>query len=108
MVVIPKKSGNVRICVDLKPLSDRVLQETYPIPSFDDSLARLAGASIFSKVDANSGFWQIPLAEDSRLLTTFITPFGRFCFIKLLLGISSASELYQRQMSQILSVFFAT
>ena len=103
MVVVPKKSGSVRICVDLKPLNEGVLRETYPIPPVDDTLAQLAGAAVFSKVDANSGFWQIPLADDSQLLTTFITPHGRYCFRKLPFGISSAPELYQRRMSQILS-----
>ena len=58
---------------------------------------------MFSKVDANSGFWQILLAPDSYLLTTFITPFKRYCFQKLLFGISSAPELYQQRMSQILA-----
>ena len=69
----------------------------------DDTLAQLAGATTFSKIDANSGFWQIPLEVESRLLTTFITPQGRYCFNKLPFGIASASELFQRRMSKILS-----
>ena len=79
------------------------LRETHPMPSVDDTLAQLTGAVVFSKVDANSGFWQIPLAEESQHYTTFITPFGRYCFQKLPFGISSAPELFQRRMSQILS-----
>ena len=57
---------------------------------------------MFSKLDANSGFWQIPLAKESRPLTTFITPFGRYCFNKLPFGISSAPELFQRRINEIL------
>ena len=57
---------------------------------------------MFTKLDANSGFWQIPLSNNSALLTTFITPFGRFCFNRLSFGISSAPELFQRRMSNIL------
>ena len=102
MVVVPKKNGSVRICVDLKPLNESVLREVHPIPRVDEALAQLAGASVFSKLDANCGFWQIPLSPESRLLTTFITPFGRFCFNKLPFGISSAPELYQRRMHTIL------
>ena len=49
-----------------------------------------------------AGFWQIPLEKESRLLTTFITPSGRYCFIKLQFGISSAPELFQKTMSKIL------
>ena len=102
MVVVKKKTGDVRICVDLKPLNESVLREVHPIPSVDETLGKLAGATVFSKLDANSGFWQIPLSENSRLLTTFITPFGRFCFNKLPFGISSAPELFQKRMGKIL------
>ena len=103
MVVVPKKEGNIRICVDLKPLNQHVLREVHPLPRVDDTLAQLAGARVFSKLDANSGFWQIPLAKKSRLLTTFITPFGRYCFNKMPFGISSAPEHFQKRMSKILS-----
>ena len=102
IVVVPKRSEAIRICVDLKPLNESVLREVYPIPTVDDTLAQLAGAKIFSKLDANSGFWQIPLSKKSQLLTTFITPFGRFCYNKLPFGISSAPEVYQKRMNQIL------
>ena len=95
MVIVPKDSGMVRICVDLKSLNESVLREVHPTPKVDTTLAQLSGATVFSKLDANSGFWQIPLAEESRLLTTFITPFGRFCFNKLPFGISSAPEIFQ-------------
>ena len=86
----------------MKPLNGNVLRETHPMPHVDDTLAQLAGASIFSKLDANSGFWQIPLAPSCRHLTTFITPFGRYWFNKLPFGISSAPEVFQKQMSLIL------
>ena len=99
MVVVPKSSGAVRICVDLKMLNQSVLREPHPIPAVDDTLACLTGASIFSKVDANSGFWQIPLSEDTKYYTTFITPYGRYCFNKLPFGVSSAPELFQSRMS---------
>ena len=66
MVVVPKKSGAVRICVDLKPLNHSVLREVHPLPKVDDTLAQLSGAKLFSKLDANSGFWQIPLTPASR------------------------------------------
>ena len=102
MVVVPKKNGSVRICVDLKPLNESVLRETHPLPHVDETLAQLSGAAVFSRLDANSGFWQIPLAETSRHLTTFITPFGRYCFNKLPFGISGVPEHFQKRMSAIL------
>ena len=102
MVVVLKRSGDVRICVDLKPLNESILREPHPIPKVDETLALLSGAVYFSKLDANSGFWQIPLSESSRPLTTFITPFGRYKFNKLPFGVSSAPELFQQRMSRIL------
>ena len=70
--------------------------------SVDESLAMLGESRVFTKLDANSGLWQIPLDEDSKLLTTFVTPFGRFCFNHLPFGISSAPEIFHRTMSDIL------
>ena len=103
MVVVPKKSGSVRICVDFRRLNESVLRETHPLPKVDNTLAQLAGATVFSKIDANSGFWQIPLDENSRELTTFITPFGRYYFNRLPFGIASAPEHFQCQMETILA-----
>ena len=102
MVAVPKPNGSVRICVDLRPLNLCVMRETFPLPTVDDVLAQLSGATIFSKLDANSGFWQVPLAPQSRHLTTFITHFGRYQFNKLPFGISSAPEVYQKRMSMLL------
>ena len=103
MVVVPKSNSQVRICVDLTRLNESVKRERYLLPAVDQTLAQLAGAKIFSKLDANAGFWQIPLAPESSLLTTFITPFGRFCFHRLPFGISSAPEHFQRRMTEALS-----
>ena len=103
MVVAPKNCGPIRICVDYQLLNRYVCREVYPLPKVDETLAQLAGAKIFSKLDANSGFWQIPLTERSKLLTTFITPFGRYYFHKLPFGICSAPEHFQKRMSKILA-----
>ena len=100
MVVVPKGDGKVRICVDLTRLNESVRRERHPLPAIDPILAQLSRAQVFTKLDANSGLWQIPLATESMLLTTFITPFGRFCFP---FGIASAPEHFQRRMSEILS-----
>ena len=102
MVPVPKPNGSVRICVDLTQLNKAVEREIHPMSSVDESLAKLGKSSIFTKLDANSGFWQVPLDDESKLLTTFITPSGRFCFNRLPFGITSAPEVFQRTMSNIL------
>ena len=103
MVVVPIKNGKVRICVDLTRLNQSVKRE--PLPAVDQVLSQIAGAKIMSKLDANSGFWQIPLSRESALLTMLITPYGRYCFYRLPFGISSAPEHFQKRMSDILAGF---
>ncbi|KAL5503306.1 hypothetical protein EMCRGX_G010234 [Ephydatia muelleri] len=102
MVVVPKADGKIRICVDFTKLNESVCRELHMLPCVEQILAQLSGAKVFSKLDANSGFWQIKLSESSSPLTTFITPFGRFCFQRLPFGITSAPEIFQKRMSEIL------
>jgi hypothetical protein len=102
MVPVLKPNGSVRICVDLTELNKAVQREIHPMSSVDESLAKLGKSRVYSKLDANSGFWQLPLDDSSKKLTTFITPFGRFYFERLPFGISSAPEIFQRTMSSIL------
>ncbi|BES97121.1 Hypothetical Protein NTJ_09935 [Nesidiocoris tenuis] len=102
IVVAPKKDGSIRLCVDFTKLNEFVIRERLILPSTDEVLAKIENAKVFSKMDARMGFWQIPLARQSRLLTTFITPFGRYCFNRLPFGISSAPEHFQRRVLEIL------
>lgn len=79
-----------------------VKREIYPMPDVEDTLAKLQGGRLFTKLDADSGFNQVCLDEESKKLTTFLTPFGRYYFNRLPMGISSAPEHFQSQMRQIL------
>ena len=99
IVVVPKQSGDVRICVDLTKLNEAVRRENYIIPKVESTLASIASKGhIYTKLDANSGFHQVVLSEDSARLTTFITPFGRYMFRRPPFGISSAPEYFQKRM----------
>lgn len=102
MVVVPKADGNIRICVDLTKLNENVCRAKHILPSVEQILAQLGESKVFTKLDANAGFWQVKLSKESSLLTTFITPYGRFCFNRLPFGITSAPEFFQKQMSKIL------
>ena len=101
VVVVPKKHGKVRICGDFIQLNKAVNWENHPMPTTEQTLAKLAGAKIVSELDANSGFWQRKFSLNSKLLTTFITPRGRYCYRRLPFGISSAPEHFQRIMQKI-------
>ncbi|GFS26222.1 Pol polyprotein [Elysia marginata] len=102
MVPVPKANGEVRICVDLRKLNQAIQREKYMIPTFDDIIHELRGSTIFSKLDAQSGFWQIPLDPETSKLTTFITPYGPFFMKRLPFGIRSAPEIFMRVISDIL------
>ncbi|KAL5488848.1 hypothetical protein EMCRGX_G017861 [Ephydatia muelleri] len=102
LVVVEKpKTKQLRICLDPRPLNKAIMREHFQLPTLDDIATRLHGAKVFSKLDANHGYWQIPLDRASQLLTTFNTPFGRYCYTRLPFGISSAQEVFQKRMYQL-------
>ena len=102
MVVVPKPDGKICICLNLTKLNESLLRETYQLPNIENMLAQTKGSKYFTKLECNSGFWPEKLEPDSRLLTTFITQFGSFCFNRMPFGIKSAPEHYQKKMTQIL------
>ena len=103
MVVVPKPNGNVRLCVDLTKLNEGVRRELYVMKKVEETLGSISSGTVFSKLDANSGFHQMVLTDESAKLTTFITPFGRFMFRRLPYGISSAPEYFQKRMDKELT-----
>ncbi|CAC5426704.1 unnamed protein product [Mytilus coruscus] len=79
-----------------KHLNQQLKRSHYPLPTIDDLLPELSRAKVFSVVDAKNGFWHVELDEESSLLTTFNTPFGRYRWLRMPFGLSSAPEEYQR------------
>ncbi|KAF4521525.1 hypothetical protein B566_EDAN012214 [Ephemera danica] len=93
MVVVPKPGANdIRVTIDNSGLAKSVIRDRVVLPSVEETLAKMGGAKIFSKLDARDGFWQIPLSEECRNLTTFCTPWGRYKFNRLFMGCTSARE----------------
>ena len=106
IVVAPKKgSDEIRICVDLTKLNKYVKRERYQSPTPREAVADIAAsqAKYFTTLDALSGYHQCPLAPECQNLTTFITPFGRFKFLRAPFGICSISEHYNRRMDEALT-----
>jgi hypothetical protein len=94
-VLVPKKNGKYRLCVDMRVPNQAVIRERYPMPTFDEILHEMNGSKWFSKIDLEMGFHQIELAEDSRSITTFACHLGLFRYKRLMFGISCAPEMYQ-------------
>ena len=77
------------------------MREHHHIPTRSEVASNMARAKYFSKLDASSGFWHIPLEEESTKLCTFNTPRGRYCFLRLPMGISSSPEVFHRTVEQL-------
>lgn len=102
LVLVAKKNGDIRVCLDPRDLNVAVQRAHYQLPSLADLAARLHGATYFSVLDANSGFWVVQLDDESADLCTFATPFGRYQFLRLPFGINCASEVFHSKMRQLL------
>lgn len=96
MVIVEKKDGTLRLCLDPKDLNEALHQEKYLIPNLDELRSKLCGTKFFSVLDLQAGFWQVPLTPESSELCTFSTPFGCFKFLRLPFGINVAPEIFQR------------
>ena len=102
LVVTMKPNGQVRLCIDPKPLNKAIKRNHYPMRTLDDVLEELAGAEFFTHLDAKNGFWHVMLSEKCKHLTTFETPFGKYCWKRMPFGISAAPEEFQRRMDEAL------
>ena len=103
VVVIPKSNGDVRLCVDMRQANKAVRRQRYPMPTVDETLEKVNGSACFSKLDLKMGFHQLVLGEDSRHITTFVVDAGVYRFKRLMFGISSAPELYQHVIQQVIA-----
>jgi len=102
MVVVEKANDQIRICLDPRNLNQAIHREHYQLPTAEEISSKLTGAKYFSVLDASQGFWQIPLDEESSEYTAFNTPFGRYKFLRLPFGISSAPEIFHRIIAEML------
>ncbi len=103
IVVVPKKSGEVRICIDMREANRAVKREKHLMPTIDDLVADLNGATVFTTLDLSSGYHQLELAEESRHITTFSTHLGLRRYKRLLFGINAASEIFQNTIEELLT-----
>ena len=98
MVVATRRNGKIRLCIDPKTLNKALKRNRYPVPLLDDLLAHLTNAKVFSVVHAKNGFWHVQLDDESTMLTTFGTPWGRHRWTRMPFGISPAPEEFQRRL----------
>lgn len=102
MQPVRKANGSIRICIDPQNLNKAIRRNHVVMPTLDDVLPQLNDAHFFSLCDAKNGFLQVKLAESSTDLTTFWTPAGRYKYLRMPFGISSAPEEFQRRLADTL------
>ncbi len=98
-----KKDGSLRICLDPKRLNDSLRRCPHKIPTLEELNPAFADARYFSKLDAKAGYWSVHLDQKSQELTTFRTPFGRYCFKRLPFGLSVSQDIFQQGMDHIIN-----
>ena len=102
-VLVRKKDGNWRYCIDFRGLNAVTKRDAYPLPLIEECIDGLADMQWFSALDMNSGYWQIPVAEQDKEKTAFITKYGLFHFLRMPFGLSNAPATFQRTMNLVLS-----
>ena len=97
ILIVRKKDGSVRFCIDFRFLNDKTIKDKFPIPSIEEIKDDLKGAKYFI-----SGYWQIPIREKDRHKTAFTTKNGHYHFKRMAFGLTNAPPTFQRTMNNIL------
>ncbi|XP_037831815.1 uncharacterized protein LOC119617061 isoform X2 [Kryptolebias marmoratus] len=103
VVLVPKKDGSMRFCIDFRYLNGITQFDSYPAPRIDDMVERIGKARYLTTIDLCKGYWQVPLTARSKELTAFRTPWGLFQFKVMPFGLHGAPATFQRLMDQVLS-----
>lgn len=102
MVIVGKKDGGMRLCVDYRKLNSVSKSDAYPMPRVDELIDRLGPAKFITTLDLTRGYWQVPVHADSQEKTAFTTPFGLFHFKVMPFGYQGAPATFQRLMDKVL------
>ena len=103
VVLVRKKDGSLRFCIDLRHLNNRTIKDAYSLPRIEETLDCLNGAKIFTSLDLKSGYWQVEMEEESKPLTAFtVGPLGFFECERMPFGLTNAPATFQRLMESCL------
>jgi len=105
VVLVPKPDGTLRFCVDYRKLNAVTVRDTYPLPRMDECIDSLRDANIFTTLDCNSGYWQVPVSPGDRDKATFVCHSGLFRYRRMSFGLTNAPATFLRTLDRILSGF---
>ncbi|GFY22516.1 retrovirus-related Pol polyprotein from transposon 17.6 [Trichonephila clavipes] len=101
IVLVKKKDGTTRLCVDYRRLNRKLVKDRFPLPLIEDVLDRLQGAKVYTTLDLKNGFFHVDVNEDCKHLTSFVVPDGQFEFNKVPFGLSTSPSVFQRYVYSI-------
>jgi hypothetical protein len=102
VVLVPKKNGKMRMCIDFTDHNKACKKDPFPLPRIDTSVDKAAGCKWFSLLDCFSGYHQIWPKKEDEEKTSFTTPFGTYCYTKMLEGLKNASATFARMTTTVL------
>ena len=101
IVLVRKKSGKLRMCVDYRHLNARTRQDSYAVPKIEDLFLTLSGARYFTSLDLSQAYYQVPLAEKAQEFSAFTTPFGLFKWLRMPMGLKNSAPCFQHLMEMV-------
>lgn len=102
ILLVKKKNGEERMCIDYRKLNRMTIKDNHPLPRVDDQVDRLQGSVYFTSLDLKSGYHQISLTEESKRYTSFVTPGGQYEYNTVPFGLTNAPRIFQRFMNKVL------
>ena len=102
LVIVTKKDGGVRLCVDYGQLNQITKFDAYPMPRIEELLDNIGSARFITTLDLAKGYWQVPMNPEDRDKTAFVSPKGLYQFTTMPFGLSGAPATFQRMMDEVL------
>jgi len=106
ILLVKKKDGSMRLCIDYRQLNKVTIKNRYPLPRIDDFMDQLVGARVFSKIDLRSGYHQIKVKDEDMQNTAFRTRYGHYEYKVMPFGVTNAPGVFMEYMSRIFHAYF--
>ena len=93
VVLVCKKAGGLRFCIDFRKLNNQTKKDAFPLPQMQETMESMIGTQFFSTMDLKSGFWQVKMAKESQQYTTFMGSMGVYEFLRMPYSLCNAPAI---------------